>query len=61
MPAWSYISCPYWIGVERPPGRPVSVSGVRPDITTIGTSSEAALMTPIAAFASPTLTCTITA
>lgn len=49
------------MGTVRAPNRPASVTGVRPDIRIIGTCSQAALIAPIAPFASPTLVCSITA
>src|SRR3546814_2874401 len=42
--AWSRISWPQAIGTVRAPKRPCSVAGVRPDISSSGMCSQAALM-----------------
>jgi hypothetical protein len=45
----------------RPPSMPVSVSGVRPAVSSMGTLAWAALSSPQIVLAVPTLTWTITA
>jgi hypothetical protein len=61
MPAWSRISCAYCTGDMREPGRPNSVSGVRPESTSIGMFSLAALMMPMTQLPRPTFTWTMIA
>ena len=61
MPAWSYISCAHWICALREPSAPVSVNGVRPEVSSTGTRSREALISMLIEFAVPTLVCSITA
>ena len=61
MPPWSNDSWPQWIDTLRDPMCPVSVSGVRPAASSIGTLSRAAFIRPQIVLAVPTVTCTITA
>ena len=61
MPAWSNASCAQWIGRSRLPASPASVIGLRPAEKSMGMFERAALITPPAALAAPTMTWTITA
>ena len=61
MPAWSYISCAQWMCALREPSAPVSVNGVRPEVSSTGTRSRLASISMLIALAVPTLVCSITA